>query len=201
MIRLVTIALMTIALSTSAVTQTTALSQTTHPPQPPVAKKVHTERTLNGTHPGGRLRLAARALQSRREGLPRSRERLRRDDDRVARPAAPHALRRDRRPHQGDRRHGSLPQRRLLLLLPHREGQAVQHRLPQEGFPRCARAGAARPEPDGRGQAVHVGRLDGGQRRRQLAGLHHRQCGIPPVSPARSRPAHRTGPARHRGAG
>ena len=117
MIRLVTIALMTTALSTST------YAQTSHPPQPPVAKKVHTERTLNGktlvddyawlrerSNPDVKAYLEAENAYA--EAMTASLAPLRQKlyDEIVG-------------PHQGDRRHRSLPQRRLLLLHAHREGK------------------------------------------------------------------------------
>ena len=54
---------------------------------------------------------------------------------------------------------GALPQGRLLLLLAHRAGEAVPDPLPQGGEPRRAEEQIdARPQPPGRGQAVHGAR-------------------------------------------
>ena len=50
------------------------------------------------------------------------------------------ALRGDAGAHQGGRPVGALPPARLLLLLAHREGQAVPDLLPQGGQPGGARS-------------------------------------------------------------
>ena len=62
--------------------------------------------------------------------LPRGRERLRRGRARAGRRSARAHLRRDPRPHPGDRRVGAGARRRLGLLLPHRRGPAVRDPLP-----------------------------------------------------------------------
>ena len=99
--------------------------------------------------------------------------------------------------HQGGRLLGALPARRALLLLAHREGQAVPDLLPQGGQPRRARGGHARSQRAGRGAPVLLPRRLRGQRRRQSPRLLDRRHRLPRVHALRQGPAHGPGPARH----
>ena len=100
-------------------------------------------------------------------------------------------------PHQGGRPVGALPARRALLLLAHREGQAVPDLVPQDGQPaRRPRRSIARPERPRRGAPVLLPRRLHGERRRPSARLLHRRHGLPRVHALRQGPAHGRAAAR-----
>jgi hypothetical protein len=76
--------------------------------------------------PHGRLRLAARQGESRGDRIPRSRKRLTpKLSWRRCRPAR-RALPGDAQPREADRRLGSLPRRRLVVLHAHRRRKAIR---------------------------------------------------------------------------
>ena len=105
------------------------------------------------------------------------------------------ALRRDARPHQGDRPLRAVPGGRLVLLLADREGKAVPDLLPQEGLARGPGGGLPRRQRARRGRALHVRRGARGQRRREAARLHDRHHGLPRLHPARQGPVDRQAPS------
>ena len=74
-----------------------------------------------------------------------------------------------------------VPPRRLLLLLAHREGQAVPDLLPQGRQPRGARGGDARPQRAGRGASLPRPRRRRGERRRPPPRLYDRHHRLPRV--------------------
>ena len=95
-------------------------------------------------------------------------------------------------PHPGDRRERPLPQGRLLLLLPHRAGQAVPDPLPQARVARGRGAGHSRPQRARPRPVCRPGRLRG-ERRRGAARLLDRRRRLAPLHALRARPRERAG--------
>ena len=102
---------------------------------PPIARKERKETPLHGTVPHRRLRMAARERQPRGDRLPGGGKRLRRGADKAARRPARRPLPGDALAHKADRRLGSLPRWRLVVLTRTEEGKqyAIHCRKPADG--------------------------------------------------------------------
>ena len=122
-------------------------------------------------------------------GVPRGRERLRRRVMAPTRAAAGGALRRDARPHPGDRPERALPEGRLFYYSRTEQGKQYPIHCRKQGSLDGARAGDPRPERARRGQSLHgARRLHGERRRRDCLAYSTDDTGYPPVHAAREGP-------------
>ena len=107
--------------------------------QPPIAKRVHSERTHHGDTFVDDYAWLAHKDDPGHPGLSEGRERLRRRGHRAPRRPARSAVRRDQAAHAGDRSVAAGPQGRVLVLHPHDRGRAVRRAVPRAGRPRASR--------------------------------------------------------------
>ena len=121
-----------------------------------------------------RVLLAARrhARQSRRDRLPRGRERLQGGDDCAHGGARGEGLRRDRRAHQAGRLDRAVPAARPLVLHALRDRPGISGLRAQGRHAGRARAGHARRQPDGGGPRLLPGGVERDRAGQQPARVH-----------------------------